>query len=80
MPVKVLFFFGLAGAGKTYVGQVAGEHLGWPVYEADTDLLEEMHTAIREKTLFTDEMRAKYFAVVKDNILKTKNHKPNYPT
>ncbi|BAX53158.1 hypothetical protein PDPUS_1_01784 [Photobacterium damselae subsp. piscicida] len=39
---NVLFLFGLSGAGKSYVGDVIGQHSGWHVYHADEDLTQEM--------------------------------------
>lgn len=57
----ILFFFGLAGAGKTYVGQLVGSKAGWMVYDADEDISDEMKYALAHQQPFTEAMRAEYF-------------------
>ena len=42
-----LFLFGLAGCGKSYVGNLIGEHAGWHVYHADDDLTDDLDKAVR---------------------------------
>lgn len=66
---SVLFLFGKSGAGKSYVGEIIGQILGWQVYDADDDITVEMQTALKEKRPFTNEMRDQYFPIVVDNIL-----------
>lgn len=66
--IKVIYLFGLAGAGKNYVGDLLGKELGLAVYHADVDLTDEMRVAISEKRQFTDDMRNRYFEVVTDAI------------
>ena len=73
----VLFVFGLAGAGKTYVGNLIGEYSGATVYDLDQDITYEMRAAIQAKKLFDDTIRDNYFAVVKKRIGELKNlHNP----
>ncbi|ROS01061.1 gluconate kinase [Sinobacterium caligoides] len=64
----ILFLFGLSGAGKSYVGNLIGDHAGWYVYHADDDLTEEMIRALREHRPFDDNMRDEYFAVIVERI------------
>lgn len=66
----VLYFYGLAGVGKSFVGDLVGKHTGWPVYHADSDLTDEMKQAIAEKKSFTPAMRDRYFAIVAERILE----------
>lgn len=67
---SVLYIYGLAGAGKTYVGEIIGSVAGWYVYEADDDLTPDMKKARDEKKLFTSEMRDEFFCIVADRILQ----------
>ncbi|WP_305461118.1 adenylyl-sulfate kinase [Photobacterium leiognathi] len=58
---SVLFLFGLSGAGKSFVGDVIGDHDDWFVYHADDDLTDEMLEVIRANQPFTEEMRDNFF-------------------
>jgi gluconokinase len=58
---EILFFFGLAGAGKSYVGNLVGSLAGWTVYDADEDISDEMRCALANQQPFTESMRAEYF-------------------
>jgi len=60
----VLYFYGLAGAGKTYVAQLVGELSGRPVYDADDDLTPELQRALAERRHFTLEMLDRFFEIV----------------
>lgn len=70
---KILFLFGLSGAGKSYVGNLIGELSGWHVYHADDDLTDEMILALKEQRPFTERMRDDYFPVVVERILALRN-------
>ena len=65
----LLFLFGLAGAGKSYVGNLIGELEDWYVYHAGDDLTDEMLLALKEKRPFTERMRDDFFPVVVERIL-----------
>ncbi|MDG5814733.1 AAA family ATPase [Chitinispirillales bacterium ANBcel5] len=65
---SVLFFFGLAGAGKSFVGDVAARATGRFLYHADDDLTDEMKKALTEKRRFTDGMRDEYFTIIAKRI------------
>jgi gluconokinase len=65
---SVLYFYGLAGVGKNFVGDIAGRLTGRHVYHADVDLTEEMRKAIADQRPFTPEMRDRYYAIVADRI------------
>ena len=69
---KIIFLFGLSGAGKSYIGNLIGELADWHVYHADDDLTAEMILALKEQRPFTDEMRDAYFPVVVERILALK--------
>jgi gluconate kinase len=66
---STLFLFGLAGSGKSYVGNLIGERAGWHVYHADDDLTDEMKLALAEHRPFTGPMRDRFFELVVDRIL-----------
>jgi gluconate kinase len=61
---SILYLYGPAGAGKNFVGDVAGRLTGRYVYHADVDLTPEMRAAVAEKRPFTPEMRDRYYNVV----------------
>lgn len=63
-----LFLFGLAGSGKSYVGNLIASQTGWFVYHADEDITDDMRQALAEHRPFTDEMRDDYFALIVENI------------
>lgn len=73
----VVFFFGLAGAGKTYCGNLVSSQLGYHCYDLDVDCTPAMREAIAEGRPFTEEMRDEFFAIVTDRIgeLKVKHPK-----
>lgn len=64
----VIYLFGLAGAGKNFVGDIIGTLSGRYVYHADQDLTEEMLCAVHEGRVFTPGMRDRFFRVVADRI------------
>lgn len=64
-----LFLFGLAGGGKSYVGNLIARLAGWHVYHADDDLTAEMKLALAERRPFTEPMRDRFFAIVIEKIL-----------
>jgi gluconokinase len=65
---SVLFLFGLAGSGKTFVGELLGRLSGRYVYEADQDLTPAMTGAIATGAPFTDAMRDEFFLIVATRI------------
>lgn len=60
----LLFLFGLAGAGKTFCGNLLAERLGYYCYDLDVDCTPAMRQAIAERRPFTDGMRDEFFAIV----------------
>jgi gluconokinase len=72
MEPLVLFLFGKSGTGKSFVGDILEEILGWHVYHADKDITEEMKAALSENRPFTNDMRDRYFSIVAENILARK--------
>jgi gluconate kinase len=65
---SVLYFYGLAGAGKSYVAELVGRLAGWRVYDADSDLTPELRQALAEQRHFTLEMLDRFFVVVSARI------------
>lgn len=60
----LLYLYGLAAAGKNYVGGVLQESFGFTFYDGDIDLTEELREAVRAEQPFTDAMRDRFYAVV----------------
>lgn len=73
----LIFFFGLAGAGKTYCGNLLSSRLGYHCYDLDSDCTQEMRDAISEGRPFTERMRDDFFVIVTRRIgeLKAKHPK-----
>ena len=65
---ELIFFFGLAGAGKTYCGKLLSAHFGYHCYDLDADCTSEMREAIAEGRPFTEELRDHFFAIVTQRI------------
>lgn len=65
---KVIFFFGISGAGKSFVGDVIGEQTDWYVYHADDDITPEMKQALANRQPFTESMRDTFFALITERI------------
>ncbi len=64
----VLFLFGLAGAGKNFVGDIIGDLSSRYVYHADSDITPAMRDAISNKKAFTDQIRDEFFGVITSRI------------
>ena len=66
---STLFLFGLAGSGKSFVGDLIGELCQWHIYHADDDLTDKMKLALKRQQPFTDSMRDEFFAIIIKKIL-----------
>lgn len=62
MPPLVLVVMGVAGAGKTTVGQAIAARLGWPFHDADDFHSAESVARMRAGLGLTDELRAPWLA------------------
>ena len=56
-----LFVFGLAGAGKSYLGELLQRRAGYYWYEGDQDLTVAMRDYVGRGLPFTEEMRDEFF-------------------
>ncbi len=65
---NLVFLFGLAGVGKSYVGRVLAERFGYAAYDLDSDLTPAMRRAIADRIAFTEQMRDEFFDVVESRI------------
>lgn len=66
---RVIFFFGMSGAGKSYVGDIIGAfNKDCYVYHADEDITDAMEKALKSKRPFTDQMRDEFFAIIATKI------------
>lgn len=66
--MSLIILFGLSGTGKTYVGKILNKYFDYYFYDGDNDLTEEMKGAIKTKTVFTDQMRNKFFKILINKI------------
>jgi gluconokinase len=73
---RIVFLFGLAGAGKTFCGRLIAERLGYFCYDLDADSTPKMKQAIAEGRPFTDEMRDEFFAIVCQRIEALRKEHP----
>lgn len=55
-----LFLYGMAGAGKTFVGKLLRKETGIYFHDADQDMPESMRRAISERLPITDTMRDEF--------------------
>ncbi|HEX3126780.1 MAG TPA: shikimate kinase [Thermoanaerobaculia bacterium] len=67
---RVLYLIGLAGVGKSYVGDLIGRTFGYHVYHADDDLPAEMHEAVANNVLWTEEQVDGFHAMIRRRILE----------
>lgn len=63
-----IILFGYPGTGKTYVGKIFEKYFEYYFYEGDLDLTPKMHQYVKEKKVFTDEMRDEFFEILIDKI------------
>lgn len=73
---STLLLFGLAGSGKSFVGDLIAELAGWHVYHADDDLTPAMLDALNKQQPFTQQMRDDYFAYIVENIKSLQKKHP----
>ena len=56
---------GVAGSGKTTIGQRVAEHFGWPYFEADDFHTPQARAKMRDGIPLTDEDRAPWLAAIR---------------
>jgi gluconokinase len=61
---NIIFFFGLSGSGKTYLGNELARLSGWFHYNADDDVTDEMKKALANSQPFSEKMRDDFFEIV----------------
>lgn len=67
---EIVFLFGLAGSGKSYLANLIAQRYGYINYEGDDDLTPSMREAIKLGSSFSDQMRLEFFQVVAARILE----------
>jgi len=67
---STLFFYGVAGSGKSFVANLVGDLAGWHVYEADDDISDAMKLALAEHRPFTVEMSGEALGRVSVKIIE----------
>lgn len=73
----IIIIFGLAAAGKTYVGKVLSNYFDFYHEDADLWLSEDMQNYITEQKNFTLDMLDDFTAKIINNIEKLKNKHDN---
>lgn len=72
----LFIIFGLAGAGKTYVGEQLHKQFGLPFYDGDAYVPDAMRQAIAKEAPITGKMRNELFENIVQGIEKVmKQHK-----
>lgn len=69
--------FGLPGTGKTYVGKLLSEKLGYYYYEGDTVMQDDIKYAVVNKQQISDEQRDIFFARLIEAIKKLQETQQN---
>lgn len=64
----LIILFGLAGSGKNYVGDILANHYNYYFWDADAALPPEMKQCIKEKKVFTQDMRDQFTAAMIEKI------------
>jgi gluconate kinase len=68
--------FGLPGAGKTYAGQVIARTLGCHFHDGDTDLPDDMRTAISTSQPVSEAMRDVFFTRILNSLERLRMEYP----
>jgi gluconate kinase len=72
--MKLFIFFGLPGAGKTYVGKVVEKYFDFYLYDGDQDMSDAYKKAVMEETM-TDDLRQDFFDHLIESIGELKEEK-----
>lgn len=73
----LIIIYGVAGAGKTYVGTLLQRKFGCYFWDADDALTPEMIACIKEKRPFEQSMREEYLQILQTRIRLLVNTVPN---
>ncbi|MES1240695.1 MAG: shikimate kinase [Acidobacteriota bacterium] len=65
---RILYLIGLAGVGKNHVGDLIGRRFGYHVYHADADLPAEMHEAVANNVLWTEEQVDGFYTRIRQSV------------
>lgn len=66
---KIIILFGLAGAGKNYIGEILQKKFDFYFWDGDNVLTSEMQQCIENKEPFTQDMRDQFTDLLIENIL-----------
>jgi len=66
----IIIIMGVAGSGKTTIGSLLADELGWAFYDADDFHSEANRTKMSQGTALTDEDRADWLLSLKDLIVQ----------
>jgi gluconate kinase len=64
----IVFLMGQPGAGKNYVGEILAAQFGFHFWDADLALTDDMQLAIKNKQVFTQDMRDSYIEKIIENV------------
>ena len=72
----IVYLFGLAGAGKNWVGELLQRHFGYFFYDADKEATPAMRQAIAGGAHFSETMRDEFMEVVAGRISELRELHP----
>lgn len=72
----LIILFGLAGAGKSYIGNTMQKVLKIPFYDGDVDVPLRMKAALANKQKITTTMRDEFFEILFKNVEKELQKQP----
>jgi gluconate kinase len=75
--MALIILFGTTGAGKTFIGKLLEKEFGYYFYDGDTDLTEEVKTALHSLMPITDAMRNRFINHLIAAIVKLTRKYPN---
>lgn len=70
----LIILFGLAGAGKNYVGEILADQFGYYHWDADEAIPQEMRETIAQKKIITQAMRDQFTATIISKITELRKY------
>lgn len=74
--IIIIYLYGVAGAGKTYIGKILADSFGFTSINADMWIAEDILSEFKAQGEFTQESRDKLHAVIADKISQLPDDSP----